>query len=52
MIAAHKNGYYDYPKKINSEQLSKKVNIGKATLVQHLRKAEGRILGEIMDGYS
>ena len=52
LITAHKNGYYDYPKKINSERLSKKVNIGKATLVQHLRKAEGRLLGEILAGYS
>lgn len=48
LIAAQKYGYYDYPKKISSEQLSKMVNISRATLVQHLRKAEGRILAEII----
>jgi predicted DNA binding protein len=52
LITAHKHGYYDYPKRINSQQLADKVDIGKATLVQHLRKAEGRLLGEILTGYS
>jgi predicted DNA binding protein len=51
MVAAFKNGYYEYPKKIGSEALSKKVNISKPTLLQHMRKAEGRILQEIMTGY-
>jgi hypothetical protein len=52
MMAAHKYGYYNFPKKITSEELSKKVNISKTTLVQHLRKAEERILDDIMTGYS
>ena len=51
LIAAHRYGYYDYPKKINSQKLSEKVSLGKATLVQHLRKAEGRLLAEILSGY-
>lgn len=51
LITAHKHGYYDYPRKINTEQLSNKVDIGKATLVQHLRKAEGRLMGELLEGY-
>jgi predicted DNA binding protein len=52
MITAHRYGYYDYPKKINSQQLSDRVKLSKATLVQHLRKAEGRILKEILTGYT
>jgi hypothetical protein len=51
MIAAFRNGYYEYPKKISSRRLCRKVNISKPTLLQHMRKAEGRILKEIMTGY-
>lgn len=49
--AAQKSGYYDYPKRISSEKLSEKVNLSKATMLQHLRKAESRIFQEIMTGY-
>jgi hypothetical protein len=51
MVAAYRNGYYDYPKRISSQRLCRKVNISKPTLLQHMRKAEGRILGEIMTGH-
>jgi predicted DNA binding protein len=52
IIAAHKYGYYDYPKKISSEKLASRVNISKGTMMEHLRKAEGRLLDEILTGYS
>jgi predicted DNA binding protein len=52
MVAAFQNGYYDFPKKISSKQLCRKVSISKPTLIQHMRKAEGRMLKEIMTGYS
>jgi predicted DNA binding protein len=52
LSVAHKNGYYDYPKKINGQQLAEKTNISKATLVQHLRKAESRLMDELFLGRS
>jgi len=51
LIAAKRYGYYDYPRRMNAEELSKRVGVTKATLVEHLRKAEGRLLASILAGY-
>jgi predicted DNA binding protein len=52
LITAHRYGYYEYPRRISGTKLAEKVDISKPTLVQHLRKAEGRLLDEILAGYS
>jgi hypothetical protein len=51
LTAANRYGYYDYPKGISSEELAKRVDISKPVLLQHLRKAEGRIMADIFAGH-
>jgi predicted DNA binding protein len=48
LIASYKMGYYNLPRKISSEQLAKKLNLHKSALATHRRKAELRILTQIL----
>jgi HTH DNA binding domain len=50
LSAAYEAGYYDLPRKTDSEELARKLNIGKSTLGEHLRKAENRLMKDIMKG--
>ncbi|MCW4017243.1 MAG: helix-turn-helix domain-containing protein [Candidatus Bathyarchaeota archaeon] len=50
LIAAYKHGYYDVPRKINSQQLAQKLGVVDSTLVEHLRKAEHRLLTHVLNG--
>lgn len=51
VIAAQRHGYYDYPKRISSEKLASMFDINRGTLVEHLRKAEQRIMENLVAGY-
>jgi len=41
---AQQNGYYSWPRETSAAELAEKVDISKATLLEHLRKAEAKLL--------
>ena len=51
LVAAYENGYYDYPRKVNAGELASKLGLNKATVIEHLRKAEGRMMAQLMAGF-
>ncbi len=51
IIKAKQSGYYEYPRKTNAQELSEKLGISKATTIEHLRKAEMRLMNDLLGGY-
>ena len=50
LLTAFALGYYDVPRRISSEELSRHLNADKSTIVEHLRKAEKKLLDGIIAG--
>jgi len=48
ITSAYRLGYYDTPKRINTQGLAKRLKIRGSTLAKHRIKAERRILAEIL----
>jgi hypothetical protein len=48
LIEAYKMGYYAIPRKITSKQLADKLGLVDSTVVEHLRKAEERLMTRLL----
>ena len=46
--AAVKGGYFDCPRRVDSRELAKQIGIAQSTLLEHLRKAQMKILREVL----
>jgi predicted DNA binding protein len=48
LVSAYRLGYYDEPRKISSLDLARRMKIGSSTLINHRRRAERRLLKELI----
>ncbi len=48
LITAYRLGYYDVPRKVTAEELAERLNLVKSTFSAHIRKAEWRLLTEML----
>lgn len=48
IVDAFKQGYYDFPRRVSSQDLAEKLSIREPTLVVHRRKAERKLLAHIL----
>lgn len=49
LITAYNAGYYDIPRRATSLEVAEKLDLADATVVEHLRKAEQRLIKQIME---
>ncbi|MCW3999834.1 MAG: helix-turn-helix domain-containing protein [Candidatus Bathyarchaeota archaeon] len=48
LVSAFEHGYYETPRRIDNEALAGKLHLKTSTVVEHRRKAEQRLLSEII----
>ncbi len=48
LVTAYRLGYYDEPRRISSLELAKRMKVGSSTLINHRRRAERRLLAELV----
>lgn len=51
VLTAKKMGYYEIPRRTDSRKLARALHLSKATALEHLRKAEKRLLNHMLQGY-
>jgi hypothetical protein len=48
LIESYRLGYFDNPRRLNAGELAEKMGINKSTLLEHIHKAEKRLIGQII----
>jgi predicted DNA binding protein len=48
MMLAIERGYFDSPARISAEELARLTGLSRSTVMEHLRKAEGKLLVNVL----
>ncbi len=50
LSAAHRMGYFAYPRKASAEEVAEEVGIARSTFAEHLAAAHRQVIGDLVDG--
>ena len=48
LLESYHRGYFDHPRRINAGELAEEMGMHKTTLLEHIHKAEKRLIGHIL----
>src|SRR5206468_9812537 len=48
LLKAHRYGYYSSPRDVTTESIARSLGVSRSTYEEHLRKAENRIMGNLI----
>jgi hypothetical protein len=48
LLESYRQGYFDHPRKVNASELADKMGMHKSTLLEHIHKAEKRLIGHVL----
>jgi hypothetical protein len=49
LLESYRSGFFEHPRKINAGELAEKMGLHKTTLLEHIHKAEKRLIGHILE---
>ena len=49
LLESYRQGFFDHPRRINADKLAEEMGIHKTTLLEHIYKAEKRLIGHILE---
>jgi hypothetical protein len=48
LVESYRQGYFDHPRRVNANELAEQMGMHKTTLLEHIHKAEKRLIGHIL----
>jgi hypothetical protein len=49
LLESYRRGFFDHPRRINAGELAEEMGMHKTTLLEHIHKAESRLIGHLLE---